>query len=258
MLPTPIDTVLARWLPRVSAALGDELVTVLLTGSTVLQDLCVGWSDVDVCVVTRSGVQNGIVASLDAAHDEARDLLLAEPTWRSSQYLEGTYISRSLALRERSVDWSLVTGGTPGHHLQGDPLSAFDRYILSRSAIVLAGEATRFTPPTPQELAAQTHADLAGMWNYTSASGIWLCGMLHWLARTIVFWRDGHLMSKTDALRYEIVHGSPFRDAYKLSLQIRLAGSELAQGRRDEFLAHYRELMPKAQDVVSGYVRGAR
>lgn len=257
MFPEPVESILAWWLPRVTAVLGDELLGVTLTGSAALGDYNEGWSDVDVCVVTANGTRAEIAPLLGGIHDDMREVYRRKSEWRSGQYVEGYYVSRELALRRRSEDWSYVAGGTTRRHCLADPITPFDRYLLSHYGVAVAGEPTCFPPPLTHELAAQTRSDLATLQKYRDQSALWLCGMLHWLARTIVYWRDGQMLSKTQALEREIAGGSMYREAFEMALAARREGSASAHKFREPLLQRYPAIAPRAYDEVMAYTEAA-
>ena len=61
-----------------------------------------------------------------------------------------------------------------------------------------------------------------------------MTGMLHWAARSLVFWRESLMLSKSAALEHEMAHGSPFAEAFALALKIRREGSAAAAGYHQE------------------------
>ena len=87
----------------------------------------------------------------------------------------------------------------------------------------------------------QTETDLAALraWDRAAQSAIWLAGMLHWAARSLVFWRDGTMLSKSASLEHEIARGSSFADAFQLALQIRREGSAVAARHHSELERYY-------------------
>lgn len=66
--------------------------------------------------------------------------------------------------------------------------------------------------------------------------------MLHWAARSLVFWRDGAMLSKSAALEHEIAHGSPFAAAFQTALMVRREGSAVATRYHPELRRYYGQM----------------
>lgn len=258
ILPPQVQTITNWWLPRMKHIIGDELVAVLLTGSGALDDYCDGWSDVDVCVVLRGGMPERMAPDICVLHDEMRDMFMNMSDWKSGQFIEGYYVSSDLASRHITEDWCYVADGSTRKYYLGNPITPFDQYITSHHSKLLDGRPVVVSTSTGSELAKQTLEDMATLSEYERQSGIWLCGMMHWLARTIVFWRDGIMLSKSAALYKEISGGSPYKKVYELALQARQEGSMHAGKYRDELLSLYAGVVPKAMQDISAFVELAR
>lgn len=130
------------------------------------------------------------------------------------------------------------------HPLVGisDPISPFDRYIFAHKGLCLFGEAIPIAIPDAMSLKAQSSVDLQHFAHPPIAcvdSAIWLAGIMHWLARTIVFWRDGVLLSKTAALEREIAAEGPLATVFRLPLSLRREGSAACHLYLDELRQNY-------------------
>jgi hypothetical protein len=220
--------------------LGVRLRAIYLHGSTVFGDYCPGWSDVDVCVVVDGPVSEDEGHRLGQIHDEMRDRFLRDRVggWQSGQGIEGFYIPQGLVTDDKLELPCYTAGGSTRLWHVGHPVSPFDRLVLARFGAHLHGEAMAFRPPEMSDLAAQTLRDLTSFreHDYRNSSAIWLCGVQHWLARSLVFWRDGELVSKSAALQRETEASSPYAEAFSLALQLRQEGSAATSPRRDELL----------------------
>jgi len=234
--PVGVASLLQWWLERVCPTLGEKLRTVCVHGSLALDDFCSGWSDVDVCVVVNDPVSGTEAQALGAIHDEMGDRFIRAHAagWRSGQAIEGCYIPEPL-LRDASCQMPCyVAGDCAGRLSTAHPLPPFDREVLARFGRRLLGPPVAFARPTREALAEQTARMLAQIRGQVSGSpsAIWLCGIQHWLARSLVFWRDGDLLSKSAALSRELEQGSPFAVAFELALRIREEGSDVASQHR--------------------------
>ena len=250
-----LHALLSWWQGEICATLGDKLQGALLGGSAVLDDFQPGWSDVDVCVVLHEAVTEAEGIAIGRVHDAMRARFIegGENGWRSGQAIEGSYITADM-LREPKSGICYVAGGGTRWWGERDPLSPFDRLIYARHGVVLFGEAAPVGMPGTAALKAQSIRD-AGQFAHPPAgclqSALWLAGIMHWLARTLVFWRNGVLLSKTAALEREIAAGGPLADAFRLPLTLRREGSATAHRYLEELRAHYlRNREPALQVVV--------
>ena len=236
-LPVDGASLLQWWLDRVRLVLGGKLRTVYVHGSLVLDDFCPGWSDVDVCVVVNAPVSEGEASVLGTIHDEMGERFLRGHAagWRSGQAIEACYIPEPLVRDSGRQMPCYVAGDQAGRLCIGHPLPPFDREVLARFGGCLMGPSLAFSRPTRAALVEQTARMLAEIRRQVSGSpsAIWLCGIQHWLARSLVFWRDGDLVAKSAALRREVAQGSPFAAAFELALRIREEGSAVANQYRE-------------------------
>ncbi len=253
-IPAIVSPLLDWWLGEIRQSLGDTFIAVVLYGSITLDDFCTGWSDVDVCVVVNPPVSETAGVALGKIHDRMRDRFVHERIsgWMSGQVVEGSYIPRELVGDEQKRMPCYTAGGSSRRWALGHPVSAFDRYMLAHFGRTIAGAPTRFTPPRKQSLIAQSKRDLADLRRRASSqqSDIWLCGTLHWLARCLIFWRDGKLLSKSSALQHELEKGSPYSDAFRLASQIRREGSAAAAQHHQALRQHFDTCaLPCAEEI---------
>lgn len=229
-MPKEVEALLEWWLPQIHKVLNSKLKSIILFGSVTLGDFMPGWSDVDVCVVLDKPISNGEAAKVGAVHDDMRERFIhgRNANWISGQVIEGPYIPVELATNPEKKDFCYIAGGTTRKRANCNPISPFDRYMLSHFSSCYFGDSISFTPPKRESLICQLFKDIR-MLTYPNEnclnSSIWLAGTMHWIARAIVFWRDGMMLSKTAALEHEIKAGSPFAESYRLSLSLRKEGS---------------------------------
>ncbi len=255
-IPLAVEGLLEWWLPRVRAALGLKVKSVVLYGGVVLDDFAPGWSDVDVCVVLDTPIEQDEAAAIGAVHDEMREQFVdsGKGGWRSGQAIEGPYVPIELTAGPEATGLCFVAGGTTRRWADGHPISPFDRYMLSHFGACYAGQTVRFAPPTRQALVVQLREDLPQLVEPDHArlsSSIWLAGTIHWIARSVVFWRDGVMLSKTAALEQEIEAGSPFADAYELALRLRREGSAATRDHLPELRERFMAIAKPAADTMT-------
>jgi len=247
------------WLAEIQACLGKAIDAVLVHGSIALDDFCSGWSDIDVCVVLHSPVSETQGDTLGSIHDRMQERFIRERQegWVSGQVVEGYYIPHELVSDAELEMPCYTAGGTTRQLATGHPVSPFDRYMLAHHAHTVMGTPLHFAPPDEQSLLAQTRHDLADLRKRARSpqSSIWLCGELHWLARCLVFWRDGQMLSKSTSLQREMERGSVFSEAFRLALQIRREGSLAAAGYHESlqrvFQAHAMSCAAEIDSLLS-------
>jgi hypothetical protein len=188
----------------------------LLYGGAPLGDFAPAWSDVDVCVIVRSGIEAPEATRLARIREELhrRFVLGGEGGWRSGQGVEAVYVAEP----------ALAT------------LKPFDLLSLSLCGHVLSGERIEVPVPAREDLVGQLLEDVGALEaaGETPHTAIWHAAMLHWIARSLVYWREGELVSKTAALERVIAEGGPLSEAFRLALRVRMEGSAAAASHEDE------------------------
>ena len=234
-LPKEAEAVLAWWWTRAEPILAGRARSVMLFGSVTHGDFRPAWSDIDAAVFLAAPLDRSQSDALAALHDELARRFVEGGAggWRNSQLLEVSYL------------------------LDSQELGAFARLQLAETGMVYAGEAVNVARPGREELAADS------IWLLDSLdrapgdfSAIMLCGLIQEVARKTVFWRDGELVSKTVALQREIAAGSPFRDAYRLALELRNKGSARCVDRLDQMKDQVARLAGPAHAELAVLLRG--
>ena len=256
MMETPDEAreILGWWLPRITSILGANLINVTLHGSVTLQDYNPAWSDIDVCVVVDKPVSENTGRQIGLIHDRMRATYLDSGTWRSGQVIEGYYIPLEMAGDKNLCNSCYIAGGTTRKWAVCNPVMPFDRYMLAHFGKACVGETVFFAGPAEEDLKQQCMDDLKHVRVYEDQSAIWLAGMLHWLARSLVFWRDGQMLSKSAALQREIDSNSRYREAFKLALALRRAGSTVAGEHFAELYTLYSRLADTVADELMQYL----
>lgn len=256
-IPTEVQGILDWWFGRIEKVLKPKLKSAILFGSLTLGDFMPGWSDVDICVVLTMPITEKEGAAVGSIHDEMEALFLGQRKrdWRSGQVIEGPYIPLEMARDPMVTMPCFIAEGRLRKWANWNPIRPFSRYMLSQSAIPFFGERVLFTPPTREQLVAELQEDINDIIQADEGalrSPIWMGGMLQSVARAMVFWRDGKLLSKTAALEHEIASGSPFSEAFRLALWLRQTGSAEAQKHVGELRKHLTSIGRKAADQLEG------
>ena len=214
LIPQAVRDLLDWWLPRARGVLGASVRSVLLHGSVVLGDFQAGWSDVDVCLVLRGPLSRERRAGLEALQRQTDQSFLVRGAygWSSGQTVD---VIRVHAER-----------GDLDHEHFVDP---FDQLGLAAGAHLLAGEGLVVRRPGVAALEARTRRlEQEASAPPPGASAVWYASVPQLLARAVVFWRDGELIGKTEALSRLTEEGGEAAEAFAPALRARRQGSSTA------------------------------
>ncbi|MGE0191855.1 MAG: nucleotidyltransferase domain-containing protein [Planctomycetota bacterium] len=240
-LPAAVQGLLAWWLPRAEVACGDALRAMLLYGSVVLGDFQAGWSDVDVCAVLREPPSRTRERCLAELH-HATELAFVEGRegpWSSGQTVDLLVLYAA-------------HGDLDHEHVQ----DAFDQLGLATRTRVLAGESVTIAHPDRDALSRRSmRLEQEACSPPEGASAIWYAAVLQLLARAVVFWRDGELVSKTRALLRLIEERGQVAEAFELALRVRRGGSATAARHTDELRGAHAVATPWALDGLADWRR---
>ena len=256
---SPAKTLLDWWMPRIEDLFGQRLNSIVLFGSLTFDDYCPGWSDVDTCIVLPTPITQEEAAALADVYDRMKAAFpdQGSPTQDYGQLVEGMCIPSKM-VSDPELALPCYCAGSQGIE-PGFRLSPFDRHMLAEHGVGYCGEEQRFAGTTRQELAQDTLGQVADLRHPKALdrSPIWHAGMLHWVARSIVYWRDDRLISKTAALEQEIQSKSPFSDNFRLALTVRREGSAAAESYRDRLQSAFGSVAVAAADCIETLVSTA-
>ncbi len=248
--PPEVIAILDWWKSRVCEVFENKLRGVFLFGSVALGEFAPKWSDIDTCIVVTAPVGDMQAEAMCASMAEMDERFRQQEAdgWRSPQTVQGAIITPQQAAEIGHTETCFYARGSRGVHAHCDPFSAFDRYQLAHHRRLLWGNDVYFAPPSRKDLIEMAVRDM----NLFSAvakapetySPIMLAGMLHWAARSLVFWRDGRLLSKSAALKSEIVRNSSLAKAFGLALKVRDQGSARAVAHSDALREVFRDFGP--------------
>jgi hypothetical protein len=246
-LPAEVTAILDWWRPRVCEVFGDELQGVFLFGGLALGEFAPGWSDVDTYLIVGSPVTAEQADAMNAmlAEMDERFINHGAEGWRSGQAVQGAVVTSGQAAEVGRAEECFYAWGSKGVHKHCDPFSAFDRYQLAHHRKLIWGDDVYFAPPSREALVEMTVEGMNLFGDAAEGPGkhgpIMLAGLLHWVARSFVFWRDCVLVAKSAALRQEIDRGSPFADVFSLALDVREQGSASAAEHEEALRKVFRE-----------------
>lgn len=232
------------WQPRIQDILGSKIKSIVLFGSVALGDYQPLSSDVDVCTVVEGDITREQGQRIGQVHDEMRQRFINEGVegLKLRQVIEGPYVPVELTRDSKAVSYCYIAGGKTRKWAECNPITAFDRYSICHVGKCIFGDTISFSLPTRGELFEHLNQGLDGI-SATSPewlkSSYWQAEMLMFLARSLVFWRDGIMLSKTMALQQEIEAQTPFSKAFNLAFQFRQKKSGMDLPSHNELLRQF-------------------
>lgn len=207
---------------EISRILADCNPSVYLYGSSTLNDFRLGWSDIDILVLTEkqiSEAQAQVLVGLRQA------MLNAEPDNPYYRSFEGGMLSLEAFLSktpDRVVYW-----GTSGERLAGSyTVDSFAMAELKESSVLLYGRDIRedLNYPESNELCADVKRHYETIRSYARSTGrsFYSFGWLLDIARCIYTLCTGKIIAKTEAAKWALEnHLCPDRNALATALAVR-------------------------------------
>ncbi|MHB0874748.1 MAG: aminoglycoside adenylyltransferase domain-containing protein [Anaerolineae bacterium] len=214
--PTPypdVNAVLSRFLERLYAALGDDLVGLYLYGSLASGDFDRESSDIDFVVVTADDLGPEAVERLRWLHAD-----LAATGGRWGRKLEGAYIARAALRRyDPAYRQPFLSEDTPFGITELGADWVINRHTLREQGIVLYGPdpATLIDPVSAADIIAAVRGEMEHSWRpfllhherlrsrrYQSFAVLTLC-------RALYAFEHGELVSKPVAAAWALAHLAP-------------------------------------------------
>ncbi len=206
----------------VTEVLAENKPTVYLYGSCVLDDFRLGWSDIDILVLTREQITEEQALRLVTLRQE---MLAGEPENLYYRSFEGGMLTLSAfqdGTRDRVVYW-----GTTGQRVtERYVFDSFSRTLLLEKGRILYGEDVRaqMKRPSPEELKSDAAKQYDAIRRYARQTdrSLYSFGWLLDIARCLYTLRTGKISSKTAAGRWALADGlCPVPDALELALAVR-------------------------------------
>ncbi len=211
-----------RMADRIAAVLDRNVHSVWLYGSVVLDDFQLGWSDIDLLVLTCGQISEQQAQQLVGLRQAMAD---AEPDNLYYRSFEGIIADRDEYL---SGSFSrLVYWGTSGQRITGRyRQDAFSAYELVKYGQSVYGENDRsiFPLPSGRELraAVKQHYESIRRYAVQTDEKLYSCGWLLDIARCVYTLRNHDIIAKTQAGFWALSeHVFPDEEPLKKALQIR-------------------------------------
>lgn len=232
------DPMLERSISRMTAAITDILAdrepSIYLYGSVVLGDFRLGWSDIDLLVLTKSSITEQQAERLVGLR---QSMLEREPDNRCYRSFEGGMLSLDAFLSgapDRVVYWG--TSGqriTDRHHFD-----SFSMSELLTNGRLLRGDDVRSALKAPSfgELRRDIayHYDTIRKYAQTTDRSLYSFGWLLDIARGVYTLRTGRVIAKTDAGVWALENRlCPDPDELALAVELRHDPSRFDDSMRD-------------------------
>lgn len=226
---------------RISTILSDLSPSIYLYGSIPLGDFCLGWSDIDILVLTDKQITEEQAKKLVGLRQV---MLVKEPGNPYYRSFEGGMLSLDAFLTEKAD--RVVYWGTGGEKITDHyVLDSFCMTELIESSVLLYGNDIRnqLKQPDFSLLYAdiKCHYDTIRKYAQKTGRSIYSLGWMLDIARCIYTLHTGKIIAKTDAGKWALENGlCPVPDALKTALKVRKAPLEF---KKDELTLDYAEML---------------
>ncbi len=204
--PDPdLTTALEAFVAAARTVFAGRLVSVLLHGSILFDDLAPGYGDLDFIAVTSDELTEEDCAALIAARRPFR----AGAQGVYGLMLEGAFFSRRMLDPEEKG--RMLWWGTSGERLKDtNSLGWFCLHLLREKGLVLWGEDLRpHLPPAPPEaLRHETHLNCRDVKEHGRGGSLHSVDWLLTVARALYWLREGEVISKSQAADWATTHAA--------------------------------------------------
>lgn len=216
------QTAINKMVRKISSILQDNEPSIYLYGSSVLNDFRLGWSDIDILVLTDKQITEEQARKLVCLRQA---MLEKEPGNLYYRSFEGGMLTLDTFLTgkaDRVVYW-----GTSGERITDTyTFDSFGMTGLIESSVLLYGSDIRNQMKTPEfsELYADVKRHYETIRKYAQKTGrcFYSFGWMLDIARCIYTLRTGSLIAKTDAADWALENNlCPDPDALKFALKVR-------------------------------------
>ncbi len=225
----------------IGKALADNQPSIYLYGSSVLNDFRLGWSDIDILVLTQRRISQPQAQELVMLRQKLLENEAGNPYYRS---FEGGMLTLSAFISKESD--CVVYWGTSGQRITD--IYQFDSFCMTellQNGQLLYGIDVRnqLKPPKYADLYhdVKKHYESIRKYAQTTNRSFYSFGWLLDIARGIYTLRNGTVTSKTDAAQWVLGNNlCPVTDALKVALKVRK--NPMAY-RNDSEIFHYAETL---------------
>ena len=222
---------------RISTILSDSSPSIYLYGSIPLGDFRLGWSDIDILVLTDKQITEEQAKKLVGLRQVMLEKEPGNPYYRSFEGGMLTLDAFLIGKKDCVVYWGTSSERITDHYT----LDSFGMTELIKSSILLYGNDIRNQLKAPEfsELYAdiKRHYDTIRKYAQKTGRSIYSFGWILDIARCIYTLRTGKIIAKTDAGEWALENNlCPVPDALKTALKVRKAPLEF---KKDELMLDY-------------------
>ena len=207
---------------RIADVLHNNFPSIYLYGSIVLDDFKLGWSDIDILVLTRKSITE---EQADRLVNLREELLSEESDNLYYRSFEGGMLSFD-AFINKTLD-RVVYWGTSGERITDNyHFDSFSMKVLLENGRLLCGKDVRekLTEPTFDELKNDIENHLASIREYAHLSGrsLYSYGWMLDISRCLYTLRTGKIIAKTAAGEWALKESlCPSPDTLKYAIKVR-------------------------------------
>jgi len=207
---------------EISTVLSDCSPSIYLYGSSVLNDFRLGWSDIDILVLTEKTISEAQAELLASLRQTMLEKEPENPYYRS---FEGGMLTLA-AFLSKAAD-RVVYWGTSGERITGSfSLDSFGMAELMESSVLLYGKDIREKLKYPEfsELYADVkhHYETVRKYAQNTGRNFYSFGWLLDIARCMCTLRTGKIIAKTEAAEWALENDlCPDKEALATALEVR-------------------------------------
>ena len=188
-----------KMVESINDILQDDVKAIYLYGSIVLDDFKLGWSDIDLLVLTKNQIDNEKAEKLLKLRQE---LLQKEPKNKYYRSFEGAMLSLDGFLNQAKE--TVVYWGTKGEKIKENyALDSFSKKELIESSLLVYGEDVKdlFEMPSKEELYQDIERHYQTIREHAQKTGrnLYSFGWFLDISRCLYTLKTGKIISKTKA-----------------------------------------------------------
>ena len=217
-----LKTAIHEMTNRIVEILGDCAPSIYLHGSCVMNDFRLGWSDIDILVLTEQPIERVQAEKLVSLRQTMSE---GEPNCPFYRCFEGGMLTLDAFVSH--VPGVAVYWGTSGQRITDRyELDACSMTELLDFGVLLQGEDVRgmFVRPSDEDLKAHVRSHLEAIRKYARKTGrsLYSFGWMLDISRGLYTLRTGKIISKTAAGEWALREGlCPVAEALTLALEVR-------------------------------------
>ena len=252
-----LNTALEVMIRNILEILNENILSIYIYGSCVLGDFKLGWSDIDILVLTKKSLSDNCAKKL---LNLRQDLLKNDSKNKYYRSFEGAILSLNSFVNKSSE--KIVYWGTKGESIKETyNLDSFSKKELLESAILLYGSEVRnqFEMPTYNDLCQDIYRHYKTIREHAQKTGrnLYSYGWFLDISRCIYTLKTGEIISKTKAGEWALKN-KLCPDVYALKMALKVRKKPVKYKHRT-FIMDYAETLgnsvQKYADILEKYLK---